>query len=158
MSATQSRDSSEKQASIQVARGQGTTRRGFLSLMTKGMVYLSGLLGLRGLISFLVYDSGPTTQTRINLGASSNYPPGTRTLVAEANAILISQEGGVLALSLICPHLGCLVGETPDGFTCPCHGSRFDRSGGLIRGPARQSMVRLEIEVDRDGNLILSMA
>ena len=39
----------------------------------------------------------------------------------------------------ICPHLGCIPiaheGEY-DGFFCPCHGSQYDSSGRIRRGPA----------------------
>jgi Rieske Fe-S protein len=49
---------------------------------------------------------------------------------------LISEGGAVRALSLVCTHLGCTVNVTPDGLSCPCHGSSFDRTGRVLRGPA----------------------
>lgn len=38
-----------------------------------------------------------------------------------------------------CPHMGCRLEWNPDEETydCPCHGSRFDRNGTLIDGPAQ---------------------
>lgn len=40
----------------------------------------------------------------------------------------------------ICTHLGCVPipnsGIIPGGFYCPCHGSHFDASGRIRRGPA----------------------
>lgn len=42
----------------------------------------------------------------------------------------------------VCPHLGCVpLGEPGrrgayDGWFCPCHGSQFDTSGRVRRGPA----------------------
>jgi ubiquinol-cytochrome c reductase iron-sulfur subunit len=39
----------------------------------------------------------------------------------------------------ICTHLGCVpVGETGDfgGWFCPCHGSHYDTSGRIRKGPA----------------------
>lgn len=43
-----------------------------------------------------------------------------------------------------CPHMGCRLTWNPAEFTwdCPCHGSRFDRLGRLITGPAQISCRR----------------
>ena len=39
----------------------------------------------------------------------------------------------------VCTHLGCVpIGEAGDygGWFCPCHGSHYDISGRIRRGPA----------------------
>lgn len=38
-----------------------------------------------------------------------------------------------------CPHMGCRLEWNPqeESYDCPCHGSRFDRKGRLIDGPAQ---------------------
>ncbi len=38
-----------------------------------------------------------------------------------------------------CPHMGCRLEWNPDeeSYDCPCHGSRFDRKGHLLDGPAQ---------------------
>lgn len=43
-----------------------------------------------------------------------------------------------------CPHMGCRLEWNPDeqSFDCPCHGSRFDREGQLIDGPAQTDCQR----------------
>jgi Rieske Fe-S protein len=47
-------------------------------------------------------------------------------------------DGGFLALSLTCSHLGCSVAwdETTNQFVCPCHASSFDKVGNVLNSPA----------------------
>ncbi|MBV9261809.1 MAG: ubiquinol-cytochrome c reductase iron-sulfur subunit, partial [Pseudolabrys sp.] len=48
-----------------------------------------------------------------------------------------------LVLIGICTHLGCIPiahqGEY-DGFFCPCHGSQYDTSGRIRKGPAPKNL------------------
>ena len=43
-----------------------------------------------------------------------------------------------------CPHMGCRLEWNPDeeSYDCPCHGSRFDREGLLLDGPAQTDCKR----------------
>ena len=52
--------------------------------------------------------------------------------------------GAAHAVGLRCPHLGCQLEWNPDerSWDCPCHGSRFDRFGKLISGPAQEDLAR----------------
>jgi len=52
-------------------------------------------------------------------------------------------EGGqVHAVSPICTHLRCVVGwnGAEKSWDCPCHGSRFDIDGSVLRGPAKKDL------------------
>lgn len=41
----------------------------------------------------------------------------------------------------ICTHLGCVPNRDADGgWLCPCHGSMYDASGRVIRGPAPKNL------------------
>jgi cytochrome b6-f complex iron-sulfur subunit len=131
------------------------SRRGFLNLAGKALLALSGLLGLGGLLKFLSYQPDPAPPTQFELGLASDYPPGSRTVISEARAVLLHGESGFTALSLVCPHLGCTVGLAPEGYACPCHGSRFTPDGSVDIGPASQAMRPLTVEETPDGKLIL---
>lgn len=45
-----------------------------------------------------------------------------------------------LVLIGICTHLGCVPTESSYGWLCPCHGSKYDMSGRVTRGPAEFNM------------------
>jgi len=130
-------------------------RRDFLQLALRGLLALSGVLGLAGILRYFSYRPGPAKPTRFELGPSSEYPPGSRTVVPEAGAILIRGPDSFHALSLTCPHLGCTVEPTSSGFSCPCHGSRFGPDGAVLRGPALEPLRALRVEPGEDGQLVL---
>jgi cytochrome b6-f complex iron-sulfur subunit len=131
------------------------SRRDFLKLVRTGLLTLSGLLGLAGLVRFLGYQSQPPAQTEFVLEAPDAYPEGSRTLLLQVPALLIHSATGFHALSLVCPHLGCTVDTQSDGFTCPCHGSRFDLQGGPTGGPATKALTVLRVDTASDGKLHL---
>lgn len=131
------------------------SRRDFLKLVRAGLLYLSGALALGGLLRFLDYDAHPAPKTEFDLGPASDFPLGSRTLLADPPAVLLHTQSGFSALSLVCTHLGCAVEPSADGFACPCHGSRFDAAGGVLRGPAQKSLPALRVELTTDGRLLL---
>jgi len=58
-------------------------------------------------------------------------------------AIYRDDSGAIHERSAVCPHLGCIVGWNPNEKTwdCPCHGSRFDKHGKVLNGPANTNLV-----------------
>jgi Rieske Fe-S protein len=131
------------------------SRRDFFKLARAGFLWLSGALALGGLFRFLDFDPNPAPKTEFDLGSVENFPLNSRTLLSDLPAVLLHTENGFSALSLVCTHLGCTVEETADGFTCPCHASRFDAAGKVTHGPAVKSLSSLRIETTEDNRLIL---
>ncbi len=130
-------------------------RRDFLALLRNGFLWLSGVLALGILLRFLDFDPTPAPKTEFDLGPASDFPPGSRTLLSDPPAILLHTESGFFTLSLVCTHLGCTVEPDVDGFSCPCHGSRFDADGRVTHGPAASALRQLRVEVTADNRLIL---
>ena len=131
------------------------SRRDFLKLTRTALLTASGVLGLGGLLRFLSYQTEPPAPTEFDLGLAANYAPSSRTILPDVPAVLIRSDQGYTALSLVCPHLGCTVESKPDGFACPCHGSRFDLQGKVTRGPAGKPLVVLRVATTPDGKLHL---
>ncbi len=52
------------------------------------------------------------------------------------------EDGGMIALSLQCTHLGCAISWNKDSseFDCPCHASSFNRKGEVISPPAPRAL------------------
>lgn len=131
------------------------TRRDFLKLTTTALLTISGALGVGALFRFLDFQTEPPVKTEFDLGPASNYPIGSRSLVPDVPALLIYNQNGFSALSLVCTHLGCTVEQKENGFACPCHGSLYDANGNVLRGPAQKSLRVLRVEQNAAGNLIL---
>lgn len=67
-------------------------------------------------------------------------------LHGEKVGVYKDEAGELHPVDLRCPHLGCQLEWNPDecSWDCPCHGSRFDRYGHLISGPAQTNSACLE--------------
>jgi glycine/D-amino acid oxidase-like deaminating enzyme/nitrite reductase/ring-hydroxylating ferredoxin subunit len=61
-------------------------------------------------------------------------------------AIYKDDLGQLHKRSALCAHLGCVVkwNSLEKSWDCPCHGSRFDRYGEVITGPANQGLAQVE--------------
>jgi cytochrome b6-f complex iron-sulfur subunit len=66
-------------------------------------------------------------------------------LNTSAGSFLVAHTGQDTfnAMTAICTHEACTVERYQSGtFTCPCHGSQYNTSGGVVRGPAAASLRR----------------
>jgi ubiquinol-cytochrome c reductase iron-sulfur subunit len=58
----------------------------------------------------------------------------------------------------VCTHLGCVpIGEAGDfgGWFCPCHGSHYDISGRIRKGPAPLNLEVPAYDFPDDDNLVI---
>lgn len=131
------------------------SRRDFIKLSIKFLFGLISVLSLGGLVRFLNYKSHPELPSEFNLGDIAMYPLGSRTIRSDIPAVIYNDAGEIIAFSLTCTHLGCMVEENGEEFSCPCHGSRFGKDGQVLKGPAQKPLRRLHVEVQEDQALIL---
>lgn len=83
------------------------------------------------------------------------YPEGSRQLVQGLKGdahYLISLKDGIedYAINAVCTHLGCVVpwNRAANKYMCPCHGSQYDATGKVIRGPAPLSLALAHVVID----------
>ena len=131
------------------------SRRDFIKLSTNALFGLGGLLGLSGLVRYFSFLPDPGPPTEFDLGNVASYPVGSRSLRLEIPAVIHNREGEIVAYSLICTHLGCTIENDGDEFACPCHGSRFDKDGVVLKGPAQRPLQKLRVNVLEDNTLRL---
>jgi Rieske Fe-S protein len=131
------------------------SRRDFLKLCTNSLLALTGALGVGGLIRYLGYQFDPPPPSEFDIGPAMNYPLNSRTILAHIPAILIHDKKGLRAISLACTHLGCTIEQRNFGFECPCHSSRYDINGKILKGPANRDLQKLRVAELEDGNLHL---
>lgn len=81
----------------------------------------------------------------------------SRNVVLGAAWVRRTAPDKLIALSAVCPHLGCAVGwDTGAGnFLCPCHDSRFSPTGEKLTGPSERGLDELPLEV-KDGRVLLT--
>ena len=55
-------------------------------------------------------------------------------------------SGALHKFSAVCPHLGGIVrwNSSEKTWDCPCHGSRFDKMGEVLNGPAANGLTKVE--------------
>jgi len=60
------------------------------------------------------------------------------------------KDGGFLAISTKCTHLGCTIQfkNTEDKFMCPCHASAFNKHGEVLAPPATRALDLYPITID----------
>jgi Rieske Fe-S protein len=66
----------------------------------------------------------------------------------EKVAVYQDKTGKVTALSAVCTHSGCSViwNGNDKTWDCPCHGSRFNTDGKIMKGPATKDLPKKELD------------
>lgn len=81
--------------------------------------------------------------------SADKIAPGTGAILRRglSKVAVYRDEHGLLhERTAVCPHLGCIVqwNQAEATWDCPCHGSRFDRFGTVLNGPANRDLEAVE--------------
>jgi len=148
-------------------------RRGFLSRLSSAVMAfgLAGGYGMFGaFVGWFLYPARHigkswmyvTDLAGMQQGDSLKYhsPAGEQIVITRMGETGTADD--FIALSGICPHLGCHVHweSEADRFFCPCHNGVFDASGKGIGGPpgdAGQSLAHYPLRIE-NGLLFIDVA
>ena len=134
------------------------SRRHFLELVGLGAIGVTTIGSMVLSAEYLSPNVVKEPPTRFKIGPPEYYPPGSVTLNKEQKVFVVrAKEGYFYALSAVCTHLGCIANwKAEDGIVaCPCHGSKFDRGGNVIAGPAPRPLPRFAMSIDDQGQLVV---
>jgi Rieske Fe-S protein len=95
-------------------------------------------------------DDNSTTKI-LDAGNVNDFPNNSVTPFRQGQFYLVRRDdGGFLAVSLKCSHLGCSIAwsESENKFICPCHSSSFDINGEVLHPPAPRALEIFEISID----------
>lgn len=150
-------------------------RRQFMNLLTFGSITGVALGALYPVVKYFIPPSSGSGSGGVvakdALGNSvvasdflAEHQIGDRVLAqglkGDPTYIIVNESGEIAeyGLNAVCTHLGCVVpwNSSEGKFVCPCHGSQYDKTGKVTRGPAPLSLALVNAEVTEDGEVTFS--
>jgi cytochrome b6-f complex iron-sulfur subunit len=145
-------------------------RRQFMNFLTFGTITGTALGALYPVVKYFIpptiSGAGGGVTAKDELGndvslsqfTASHPAAGDRALVqglkGDPTYIIVEGDQTIASygLNAVCTHLGCVVpwNVAENKFKCPCHGSQYDHTGKVVRGPAPLSLPLVHTNVAED--------
>lgn len=123
------------------------SRREFLNKLWKGLGVVAVIEFIAVFFGFLFSgkseDENKKPKQLFDAGSISSFQKNSVTVFRGGRFYLVRlDDGGFLALSLRCTHLGCSINweEDKKRFICPCHSSAFYINGEVQNPPAPNAL------------------
>jgi cytochrome b6-f complex iron-sulfur subunit len=135
----------------------GMDRRQFFVKVGLGSIAVAGMgtavFAYQFLSPNVLYEPSPV----VNAGKPDSYAPDSVTLDPATGIYVVRAAEGFYSLSAVCTHLGCLTAWKAELgiIACPCHGSKFNRDGVKVAGPAPKPLPWLRMWLSDDGDLMV---
>jgi cytochrome b6-f complex iron-sulfur subunit len=143
----------EDRQDIETSTEHQPSRRAFLWKAWIGLAALGIAETVWVALSFLRPRKPPVQESAavVTAGPVDSFSPGSVTAFPQGKFYLARlEDGGFLAVSRECTHLGCTVPwvEEENRYVCPCHSSAFDIRGEVINPPAPRALDLLEVRIE----------
>ncbi|HAX74378.1 MAG TPA: cytochrome b6-f complex iron-sulfur subunit [Cyanobacteria bacterium UBA11372] len=144
-------------------------RRQFMNLLTFGTITGTALGGLYPVVKYFIPPAsggaGGGVTAKDALGNDviasefvANRNTGDRALAqglkGDPTYVVVGEDKTIAdyGINAVCTHLGCVVpwNIAENKFKCPCHGSQYDSTGKVVRGPAPLSLALVHASVEDD--------
>lgn len=144
-------------------------RRQFMNLLTFGTITGTALGALYPVVKYFIppaaAGSGGGVTAKDALGNDviasefvANRNTGDRSLAqglkGDPTYVVVGEDKTIAdyGINAVCTHLGCVVpwNIAENKFKCPCHGSQYDSTGKVVRGPAPLSLALVHANVQDD--------
>lgn len=137
------------------------SRRDFVKTAWKGLGVIAGL-EFTGLTLHYLADRRENKSEKLlfETGLPDEFPLKSVTPFRRGHFYLVRLgDGGFIAMSLKCSHLGCSIlwDEKLNEFFCPCHSSKFSVNGNVINPPAPRALDIYEIKFE-NGKLFVDLS
>lgn len=158
------------------------TRRQFFGLMAGAAAVVAALFGGIKSLGFLFPNSTLEEPLAFKVDADpASITVGNPLQITAKRVSVVRDDGGFYAVYLICTHLGCTPNyvsnvtsgtgvpdpiaaargkrtqaeQQPNGWACPCHGSRYFIDSTNFYGPAPRPMDWVDVSFTPDGKLLV---
>lgn len=150
-------------------------RRQFMNLLTFGAITGTALGALYPIVKYFIPPSsgsaGGGLAAKDALGNDivateylATHAAGDRSLAqgfkGDPTYVVVTEDHAIesYGINAVCTHLGCVVpwNAGQNKFMCPCHGSQYDSTGKVVRGPAPLSLPLVHADVNEDDKLIFT--
>jgi len=133
-------------------------RRAFLKKMAAafGLTSLFAFIypAIRFLSPFSIMKSGE----KVKISKRDLQKVSSMDITVNNVPVVVINRGalGIVALSRVCTHLGCLVvySESRKKLICPCHAAEFNVEGNVLAGPAPRPLEPLAVNIEGDSIII----
>jgi cytochrome b6-f complex iron-sulfur subunit len=132
-------------------------RRSFLTILWFALGFVALVEFITAAFAFLRPGKSKTRRDNsdaiVSGGTVDRLAPNSVTAFVRGQFYLARlEDGGFLALSRKCTHLGCTVPWVAEEnkFICPCHASAFDITGNVINSPAARPLDIYPVTIEND--------